>query len=127
MGVYLNYFWQPDGGGMNKAERMGGSCHPYLPDMLADYELLLSPSCASAVVDAQAALAKLELASSRVDTELLARMMLRVEHRLDSADAQGPLSRYWLEEPKPGLAGTYEKRSKVFLAAYRSFTVPIYC
>lgn len=45
MGVYLNCFWQPDSGGMNKAERMGGPYHPYLPYTLADYELLLSPSC----------------------------------------------------------------------------------
>lgn len=52
MGVYLNCFWQPDGGGTNKAERMGGSYHPYLPDTLADYELLLSPSCARAMADA---------------------------------------------------------------------------
>mgnify|MGYP000520802666 CR=1 FL=1 len=79
MGVYLNCFWQPDSGGMNKAERMGGPYHPYLPDTLADYELLLSPSCASAVADAQEALAKLELSGSRIDTEPLARMMLRAE------------------------------------------------
>ena len=79
MGVYLNCFWQPDGGGTNKAERMGGSYHPYLPDTLADYELLLSPSCARAVADAQEALAKLELSGSRIDTEPLARMMLRAE------------------------------------------------
>lgn len=79
MGVYLNCFWQLDSGGMNKAERMGGPYHPYLPDTLADYELLLSPSCASAVADAQEALAKLELFGSRVDTEPLARMMLRAE------------------------------------------------
>ena len=79
MGVYLNHFWQPDGGGMNKAERMGGSYHPYLPDTLADYELLLNPSCASAVANAQGALARLELSGSRIDTEPLARMMLRAE------------------------------------------------
>lgn len=79
MGVYLNCFWQPDSGGMNKAERMGGPYHPYLPDALADYELLLSPSCASAVADAQEALARLELSGSRIDTEPLARMMLRAE------------------------------------------------
>ena len=64
---------------MNKAERMGGPYHPYLPDALADYELLLSPSCASAVADAQEALARLELSGSRIDTEPLARMMLRAE------------------------------------------------
>ena len=59
---------------MNKAERMGGPYHPYLPDALADYELLLSPSCASAVADAQEALARLELSGSRIDTEPLARI-----------------------------------------------------
>lgn len=79
MGVYLDCFWQSDGTGMNKAERMGGPYHPYLPDTLADYELLLSPSCASAVADAQEALAQLELSGSCIDTEPLARMMLRAE------------------------------------------------
>lgn len=117
MGIYLDRFWQPDGGGMNKAERMGGPYHPYLPDMLAGYEPKLSPSCAKAVADAQEALGKLELSGSLVDTEPLARMMLRaeavsssrieglempagelleyeeldrlgVEHRLDSTEAQ---------------------------------------
>lgn len=79
MGVYLNRYWQSDGEDMNKAERMGGLYRPYLPDTLADYELLLSPSCASAVADAQEALGKLELSGSRIDTEPLARMMLRTE------------------------------------------------
>lgn len=117
MGVYLNRFWQPDGCGMNKAERMGGPYHPYLPDMLAGYELKLDPSCAKAVADAQEALGGLERSGSLVNTEPLARMMLRaeavsssrieglempagklleyeelnrlgVEHRLDSTEAQ---------------------------------------
>lgn len=60
MGLYLDRFWQPDGGGMSKAERMGGPYHPYLPDAIADYELLLNPSCAEAVAEAQEALAKLK-------------------------------------------------------------------
>lgn len=79
MGVYLNRFWQPDGGGMNKAERMGGPYHPYLPDALANYEPKLNPSCAKAIADAQEALGKLEASGSLVDTEPLARMMLRAE------------------------------------------------
>lgn len=79
MGVYLDRFWQPDGGGMNKTERMGGAYYPYLPDTLADYELLLEPSCARAVSDAQEALGRLESSGSRIDTEPLARMMLRAE------------------------------------------------
>lgn len=58
MGIYLNRFWQPDGGGMNKVERTGGPYHPYHPDKLADYELLLNPSCATAVANAQEALAR---------------------------------------------------------------------
>ena len=117
MGTYLDRFWQPDGGGMNKAERMGGPYRPYLPDMLAGYEPMLSPSCAKAVADAQEAIGRLELSGSLTDTEPLARMMLRaeavsssrieglempagklleyeeldrlgVEHRLDSTEAQ---------------------------------------
>lgn len=117
MGVYLKRFWQPDSGGMNKAERMGGPYYPYLPDKLANYEPLLDPSCTKAVANAQEALGKLELSGTRIDTEPLARMMLRaeavsssrieglempagklleyeeldrlgVEHRLDSTEAQ---------------------------------------
>lgn len=117
MGVYLDRFWQPDGGGMNKAERMGGPYHPYLPDTLREYEPMLSPSCARAVASAQEALRVLERSGSLIDTEPLARMMLRaeaisssriegleipagklleyeeldrlgVEHRLDSTEAQ---------------------------------------
>ena len=117
MGVYLDRFWQPDGGGMNKAERMGGPYHPYLPDMLSSYEPMLSPSCTRAVANAQEALRMLEYSGSLIDTEPLARMMLRaeavsssriegleipagrlleyeeldrlgVEHRLDSTEAQ---------------------------------------
>lgn len=117
MGIYLNRFWQPDGGGMNKAERIGGPYHPYLPDKLTGYDLLLNPSCATAAANAQEALGKLELTDSRVDTEPIARMMLRaeaisssrieglempagklleyeeldrlgIEHRLDSTEAQ---------------------------------------
>ncbi len=79
MGIYLDRFWQPDGSGMNKAERMGGPYHPYLPDTLADYEPMLTPSCAKAITDAQEALSKLELSGSLVDTEPLARMLLRAE------------------------------------------------
>ena len=79
MGRYLTRFWQPDGYGMNKAERMGGTYHPYSPDTIADYETMLSPSCADAVARAQEALGRLDAGGTLVDTEPLARLLLRAE------------------------------------------------
>ena len=117
MGCYLTRFWQPDGYGMNKTERMGGTYHPYSPDTIADYEMMLSPSCSDAVARAQEALRRLDAGGTLVDTEPLARLLLRadavsssrieglempasklleyeeldrlgVEHRLDGTEAQ---------------------------------------
>ena len=117
MGSYVKRYWEPDASGMNKAERMGGVYHPYIPDTLTGYELLMEPSCAAAVAHAQEALADLERAGTLTDTEPLARLLLRaeavsssrieglempagklleyeeldrlgVEHRLDSTEAQ---------------------------------------
>lgn len=79
MGTYLTRYWMPDGHGMNKAERMGGTYHPYVPDTLSDYELMLSPSCAEAVAHAQESLVLLEGSRALVDTEPLARILLRAE------------------------------------------------
>ena len=79
MGSYLTRFWQPDGYGMNKVERMGGTYHPYSPDSIADYEMMLSPSCSDAVARAQEALRRLDAGGTLVDTESLARLLLRAE------------------------------------------------
>lgn len=79
MGVYLTRYWQPDGGGMNKAERMGGPYHPYRPDALAGFEPMFSSSCVGALARAQDALARLDVSGSLTDTEPLARMLLRAE------------------------------------------------
>ena len=79
MGSYLTRFWQSDGHGMNKAERMGGTYHPYSPDTIADYEMMLSPSCSDAVARAQEALRRLDAGGTLVDTEPLARLLLRAE------------------------------------------------
>ena len=74
MGSYLTRFWQPDGHGMNKVERTGGAYHPYSPDTIADFEMLLSPSCSDAVARAQEALRRLDAGGTLVDTEPLARL-----------------------------------------------------
>lgn len=79
MGSYAKRFWQADGRGMNKAERMGGGYRPYVPDPIAGYQAMLAPSCAAAVANAQEALSRLEGAGSLTDTEPLARMLLRAE------------------------------------------------
>ena len=117
MGSYVERYWFSDSAGMNKAERMGGAYRLYVPDMLEGFELLMEPSCASAVARAQEALRSLTDAGSLTDTEPLARLLLRaeavsssrieglempagrlleyeeldrlgVEHRLDSTEAQ---------------------------------------
>jgi len=117
MGRYVKRYWVPDSSGMNKAERLGGVYHPYIPDKLEEYEVLMEPSCATAVARAQEALFDLERTGSLTDTEPLARLLLRaeavsssrieglempagrlleyeeldrlgVEHRLDSTEAQ---------------------------------------
>lgn len=79
MGAYLTRYWQPDGSGMNKAERMGGSYHPYRPDMLAGFEPLFGSSCVGAIAKAQDSLARLDASGFLTDTEPLARMLLRAE------------------------------------------------
>ena len=83
MGSYLTRFWQPDGHGMNKAERMGGMYHPYSPDTIADHETMLSPSCADAVARAQEALGRLDVGGN-VPRHRTARLS-RARHR------QGPI------------------------------------
>lgn len=117
MGIYLDRFWVSDATGMNKAERMGGIYHPYVPDKLTHFELLFEPSCAVAVANAQEALRLLDSTGILTDTEPLTRLLLRaeavsssrieglempasklleyeeldrlgVEHRLDSTEAQ---------------------------------------
>lgn len=117
MGSYVERYWVSDASGMNKSERMGGSYRPYVPDSLAGFELMMEPSCASAVARASEALRSLQDAGSLTDTEPLARLLLRaeavsssrieglempagklleyeeldrlgVEHRLDSTEAQ---------------------------------------
>ncbi len=64
---------------MNKVERMGGTYHPYSPDTIADYEMMLSPSCSDAVARAQEALRRLDAGGTLVDTEPLTRLLLRAE------------------------------------------------
>ncbi len=79
MGTYLDRFWQPDGGGMTKTERMGGPYHPYSPDVLSALDISLSPSCANAVATAQQSLSQLDKYGTLTDTEPLARLLLRAE------------------------------------------------
>lgn len=79
MGSYVDRYWISDASGMNKAERMGGAHHPYVPDRIAEFDLLMTPSCAAAVTRASEALRVLQIAGSLTDTEPLARLLLRAE------------------------------------------------
>lgn len=80
MGTYLNRYWQPDGIGMSKSERMGGTYHPFLPDSIADREFKLSATAARAVAEAEHAIRQLNESCTRLmDTEPLARLILKSE------------------------------------------------
>lgn len=79
MGSYQRRYWQPDGAGMNKHERMGGAYRTYLPDFLMGFSWSLHDSCSKAVSDAQQALFRLGECGRLTDTEPLARLLLRAE------------------------------------------------
>lgn len=80
MGHYLNRYWQPDGVGMTRVERMGGAYHPYIPHTLCDLGMTLEPACATSVARAQEALLQLdEKVRFLTVTEPLARIILRSE------------------------------------------------
>lgn len=79
MGEYLKRYWEPDASGMNKRERIGGFYYPYMPNMLSELNFYLEESCAKAVNIAEKELAILESNSHLIDTEPLARLLLRSE------------------------------------------------
>jgi Fic family protein len=81
MGTYLNAHWDPTFvGGLPRRERRGGMYHPYVPDPLVGRPLALSSEVAADVSDAEHAIATLDDdATSLVDTEALARILLRAE------------------------------------------------
>lgn len=81
MGTYLDAYWDPSIlGGLPRRERVGGLYHPYVPDPLVGRPLALASEVAADVSDAEHAIATLDDgAATLVDTEALARILLRAE------------------------------------------------
>lgn len=80
VGTYLDRYWQPDGIGMSKTERMGGTYYPFLPDAISDFDLKLTAEASTAISSAEHAIRQLNTSCSHLtDTEALARLILRSE------------------------------------------------
>lgn len=79
MGVYLNCFWQPDSGGMNKAERMEARTIRTFPTHLPTTSFFSAPPAQARWRMPRRLWRGLNFRAQRIDTEPLARMMLRAE------------------------------------------------
>ncbi len=80
MGTYEQCHWLSDTWGMNRSERRSGTYRPYVPDMLCQQEILLTPSVAQVVARAQSDIALLnEHVTHLVGAEPLTRLILRSE------------------------------------------------
>lgn len=72
--------WISDNSGLSRKDNRGCEYEAYLPDRLADREFTLEGKVAADVTDAETAIARLNLtATSLLDTEALARILLRAE------------------------------------------------
>ncbi|MFN0147412.1 MAG: Fic family protein [Dehalococcoidia bacterium] len=81
MAHHLRERWQPTfGSGIPRRARQGCEYDAYVPDALGDRPVLLNGSVAADVADAEAAITRLNAeAVSLVDSEALARLLLRAE------------------------------------------------
>lgn len=80
MGFYEKEYWLSDGWGRSRSERMSGAYYPFVPDLLSEKELLLTPEAARAVATAQASIAALDTSAVHLtQAEPLARLLLRSE------------------------------------------------
>lgn len=74
---------------MSRRETQGGTYHPYLPDLLASFDIGLSASAANAVSSAERAVVDLGTTQRHLtNTEPLARLILRAE-ALSSSKIEG--------------------------------------
>lgn len=73
-------YWIPDGGGVTRRDRRGCAYSAYVPDPLSGRTFTLDGEVAADVADAEAAILRLNAeASSLVNTETIARLLLRAE------------------------------------------------
>lgn len=80
MGFYEKEYWLGDGWGRSRFERMSGAYYPFVPDLLSDNALLLTPEAARAAATAQARIVALDSSAVHFSqAEPLARLLLRSE------------------------------------------------
>jgi hypothetical protein len=80
MSKVLKRRWRTSFEGFSRRDRTGCDYEAYLPDPLRDREFQLDGEVAADVADAEAAIARLNLSAvALVDTEAVARLLLRAE------------------------------------------------
>ena len=81
MSKIIKRHWSSDiGSGMSRKDRLSCDYEAYLPDMLTGRGIRLDGDVAADVVDAEVAIARLDVeASALIETEALARILLRAE------------------------------------------------
>jgi Fic family protein len=80
MAYFAQEYWVSDGDGITRKDRRGCAYSPYVPDALGDRPFAFEGEVAADVADAEAAIARLNNeATSLVDTEAIARLLLRAE------------------------------------------------
>src|SRR5271154_1383660 len=81
MSKVLKRRWISDlGSGLSRKDRLSCDYEAYVPDQLVGREITLDGDVAADVVDAEVAIARLEVeASALIETEALARILLRAE------------------------------------------------
>ncbi len=81
MSKIIKRHWSSDiGSGMSRRDRLSCEYESYVPDSLAGRRIALDGDVAAEVVDAEVAIARLDVeASALIETEALARILLRAE------------------------------------------------
>ncbi|MGB4441335.1 MAG: Fic family protein [Coriobacteriia bacterium] len=80
MAGFVDRYWLSDGTGTTRSERMSCDYRAYVPDALTGRPFVLDGPVAADVADAEAAVRRLnETSAALVDTEALARLLLRAE------------------------------------------------
>jgi len=80
MSYFVDEYWVSDGGGVTRRDRQGCAYRAYVPDPLMGRAFTLDGDVAADVADAETAILRLNnQASSLVNTEVIARILLRTE------------------------------------------------
>src|SRR5660397_126677 len=80
MSYFVDKYWMSDGGGITRGDRQGCAYRAYVPDPLMGRSFVFDGDVAADVADAEAAILRLNnQAASLVNTEVIARILLRAE------------------------------------------------